>query len=207
MPQISLLYFQFCISKLFMDNSFAVDYMVEKLGIDRSKIFDLGNLLYKNYGTTMAGLRVWFWFFFSFYFVGNLWPFVAFLCQFFCLVKWKVINYVLWSLAGNWLWLWLWWIPWVGIFLLLFVSCTPLVVLVLNFYWPFIFMSYSFVHGRLPYENLKPDPVMRSLLLSLPYRKVVSNLLPNGIIVPSKGQRCDCLPISYDLSFSFSFFK
>ena len=42
-----------------MDNSFAVDYMVEKLGIDKSKIFDLGNLLvYNNYGTTMAGLRV-----------------------------------------------------------------------------------------------------------------------------------------------------
>ena len=35
-----------------------VDYMVEKLGIDRSKIDDLSNLLYRNYGTTMAGLRV-----------------------------------------------------------------------------------------------------------------------------------------------------
>jgi hypothetical protein len=34
------------------------DYMVEKLGIDESKIENLGNLLYKNYGTTMAGLRV-----------------------------------------------------------------------------------------------------------------------------------------------------
>lgn len=33
-------------------------YMVEKLGIDESKIENLGNLLYKNYGTTMAGLRV-----------------------------------------------------------------------------------------------------------------------------------------------------
>lgn len=32
--------------------------MVEKLGIEGSKIEDLGNLLYKNYGTTMAGLRV-----------------------------------------------------------------------------------------------------------------------------------------------------
>lgn len=32
--------------------------MVEKLGIDESKIENLGNLLYKNYGTTMAGLRV-----------------------------------------------------------------------------------------------------------------------------------------------------
>lgn len=34
------------------------DYMVEKLGIEESKIDDLCNLLYKNYGTTMAGLRV-----------------------------------------------------------------------------------------------------------------------------------------------------
>ncbi|KAA8516415.1 hypothetical protein F0562_016708 [Nyssa sinensis] len=32
---------------------------------------------------------------------------------------------------------------------------------------------HSFVHGRLPYENLKPDPVLRSLLLSLPIRKVI----------------------------------
>lgn len=32
--------------------------MVEKLGIEESKIDDLCNLLYKNYGTTMAGLRV-----------------------------------------------------------------------------------------------------------------------------------------------------
>lgn len=34
-------------------------------------------------------------------------------------------------------------------------------------------MCFSFVHGRLPYENLKPDPVLRSLLMSLPYRKIV----------------------------------
>lgn len=34
--------------------------MVEKLGIEQSKIVELGNLLYKNYGTTMAGLRVFF---------------------------------------------------------------------------------------------------------------------------------------------------
>ncbi|ESW06000.1 hypothetical protein PHAVU_010G011200 [Phaseolus vulgaris] len=32
---------------------------------------------------------------------------------------------------------------------------------------------YSFVHGRLPYENLKPDPVLRNLLLSLPYKKLI----------------------------------
>lgn len=76
------------------------DYMVEKLGIDRSKITELSNLLYKNYGTTMAGLRA--------------------------------IGY------------------------------------------DFDYDEYhSYVHGRLPYQNLKPDPVLRSLLLSLPIRKVI----------------------------------
>lgn len=76
------------------------DYMVEKLGIDESKIADLCNLLYKNYGTTMAGLRA--------------------------------IGY------------------------------------------DFDYNEYhSYVHGRLPYENLKPDPVLRALLLSLPFRKVI----------------------------------
>ncbi|CAA0842851.1 Haloacid dehalogenase-like hydrolase (HAD) superfamily protein [Striga hermonthica] len=76
------------------------DYMVEKLGIEQSKIPLLCDLLYKNYGTTMAGLRA--------------------------------IGY------------------------------------------DFDYDEYhSFVHGRLPYENLKPDPVLRSLLLSLPVRKVI----------------------------------
>jgi len=32
---------------------------------------------------------------------------------------------------------------------------------------------HSFVHGRLPYENLKPDPVLKNLLLSMPQRKIV----------------------------------
>ncbi|GER28596.1 haloacid dehalogenase-like hydrolase superfamily protein [Striga asiatica] len=76
------------------------DYMIEKLGLDESKIPALCDLLYKNYGTTMAGLRA--------------------------------IGY------------------------------------------DFDYDEYhSFVHGRLPYENLKPDPVLRSLLLSLPMRKVI----------------------------------
>ncbi|KAI3474481.1 hypothetical protein Pfo_029342 [Paulownia fortunei] len=76
------------------------DYMIEKLGVEESKIPDLCNLLYKNYGTTMAGLRA--------------------------------IGY------------------------------------------DFDYDEYhSFVHGRLPYENLKPDPVLRTLLLSLPIRKVI----------------------------------
>ncbi|XP_004507175.1 uncharacterized protein C24B11.05-like [Cicer arietinum] len=32
---------------------------------------------------------------------------------------------------------------------------------------------HSFVHGRLPYNLLKPDPILRGILLSLPIRKVV----------------------------------
>lgn len=76
------------------------DYMVEKLGIDTALIPELCNLLYKNYGTTMAGIRA--------------------------------IGY------------------------------------------DFDYDEYhSYVHGRLPYENLKPDPILRTLLLSLPIRKVI----------------------------------
>ncbi|KAL6574707.1 hypothetical protein OROMI_011992 [Orobanche minor] len=76
------------------------DYLVEKLDVEESKIPDLCNLLYKNYGTTMAGLRA--------------------------------IGY------------------------------------------DFDYEEYHrFVHGRLPYENLKPDTVLRSILLSLPMRKVI----------------------------------
>ncbi|KAF3794413.1 Uncharacterized protein EJ110_NYTH02345 [Nymphaea thermarum] len=32
---------------------------------------------------------------------------------------------------------------------------------------------HEYVHGRLPYENLKPDPVLRNLLLSMPQRKII----------------------------------
>ncbi|XWS59828.1 hypothetical protein CRYUN_Cryun08bG0155400 [Craigia yunnanensis] len=74
--------------------------MVEKLGIEKDKIVELSNLLYKNYGTTMAGLRA----------VG----------------------------------------------------------------YDFDYDEYhSYVHGRLPYENLKPDPQLRSLLLTLSLRKII----------------------------------
>jgi putative hydrolase of the HAD superfamily/pyrimidine and pyridine-specific 5'-nucleotidase len=34
--------------------------------------------------------------------------------------------------------------------------------------------SHACVHGTLPYEKVKPDPVLRQLLLSLPQRKIVS---------------------------------
>ncbi|KAK1321905.1 hypothetical protein QJS10_CPA03g01657 [Acorus calamus] len=76
------------------------DYMIEELGIEASKIPDLCNVLYKNYGTTMAGLRA--------------------------------IGY------------------------------------------DFDHDEYHrFVHGRLPYDKLKPDPVLRHLLLSLPLRRLI----------------------------------
>lgn len=32
---------------------------------------------------------------------------------------------------------------------------------------------HAYVHGRLPYEALKPDPVLRNLLLSMPQRKII----------------------------------
>lgn len=32
---------------------------------------------------------------------------------------------------------------------------------------------HEYVHGRLPYEMLKPDPVLRNLLLSMPQRKII----------------------------------
>ncbi|BAT95205.1 hypothetical protein LR48_Vigan02g153700 [Vigna angularis] len=32
---------------------------------------------------------------------------------------------------------------------------------------------HAYVHGRLPYEKLKPDPVLRNILLSMPQRKII----------------------------------
>ncbi|XP_012083036.1 uncharacterized protein C24B11.05 isoform X1 [Jatropha curcas] len=32
---------------------------------------------------------------------------------------------------------------------------------------------HAIAHGRLPYEKLKPDPVLRNLLLSIPQRKII----------------------------------
>ncbi|KAE8817971.1 hypothetical protein D1007_04327 [Hordeum vulgare] len=32
---------------------------------------------------------------------------------------------------------------------------------------------HASVHGKLPYEKLKPDPVLRSLLISMPQRKII----------------------------------
>ncbi|XP_048425345.1 uncharacterized protein LOC103954336 isoform X1 [Pyrus x bretschneideri] len=76
------------------------EYMIQKLGMDESEVPELCISLYKDYGTTMAGLKA------------------------------KGYNFD---------------------------------------YDDF----HSFVHGRLPYELLHPDPVLRGLLLSLPVRKVI----------------------------------
>ncbi|KAF8401196.1 hypothetical protein HHK36_012127 [Tetracentron sinense] len=32
---------------------------------------------------------------------------------------------------------------------------------------------HAYIHGRLPYDTLKPDPVLRNLLLSIPQRKII----------------------------------
>ncbi|PWA40758.1 HAD-like domain-containing protein [Artemisia annua] len=76
------------------------EYMVNKLGMEESKVPEICAQLYRDYGTTMAGL----------------WAFGY---------KFDNDDY------------------------------------------------HSDVHGRLPYENLKPDPVLRTLLHSLPIRKVI----------------------------------
>ncbi|XP_028807712.1 uncharacterized protein C24B11.05 [Neltuma alba] len=76
------------------------DYMLEKLGIEETRLPELNVSLYKTYGTTMAGLRA----------IGYDFDYDDF---------------------------------------------------------------HSFVHGRLPYDTLKPDPVLRGVLLSLPLRKIV----------------------------------
>lgn len=37
---------------------------------------------------------------------------------------------------------------------------------------------HAYVHGKLPYENLKPDLVLRNLLHSMPQQKIVRVMEP-----------------------------
>ncbi|XP_047074314.1 uncharacterized protein LOC124683944 [Lolium rigidum] len=74
--------------------------MVEKLGIEESKVEKLCGILYKNYGTTLAGLRA----------IGY---------------KLDYDDY------------------------------------------------HSFVHGSLPYHNIKPDPALKHMLKSIRIRKLI----------------------------------
>ncbi|KAH8499182.1 hypothetical protein H0E87_017911 [Populus deltoides] len=76
------------------------EYMIQKLGIEETEASQMNGVLYKSYGTSMAGL--------------------------------KAIGY---DFDND--------------------------------------DYHRFVHGRLPYERLKPDHVLRNLLLSLPIRKVI----------------------------------
>ncbi|XAR58969.1 Pyridoxal phosphatase [Bertholletia excelsa] len=77
-----------------------IEYMINKLGMEEDKVPEMCIQLYKDYGTTMAGLRA----------IGYDFDYDNF---------------------------------------------------------------HGFVHGRLPYETLKPDAVLKSLLQSLPIRKVI----------------------------------
>lgn len=106
--------------------------MVKELGIEESKIGHLSDLLYKNYGTTMAGLRVYNCLYICIYYFYLQIDIYLFLC----------LVYVEQGIG-----------------------------------YEFDYDKYhAFIHGRLPYERLKPDPVLRNLLLSLPIRKLVSFL-------------------------------
>lgn len=62
-----------------IDNKCLVDnflgYMIEQLDIDESKVPDMCYVLYKYYGTTMAGLRVC---------LKSFFLFISFLGQLFC---------------------------------------------------------------------------------------------------------------------------
>ncbi|KAK9280374.1 hypothetical protein L1049_014063 [Liquidambar formosana] len=103
------------------------DYMLQKLGIEEEKVPEICLSLYKQYGTTMAGLRA----------TGYKFDYDDFHGY-----NFSPISF-------------------------------PLSVFYTKLISSYSFLFYSFVHGRLPYEMLKPDPVLRSLLLSLPVRKVI----------------------------------
>ncbi|TVU37709.1 hypothetical protein EJB05_11039 [Eragrostis curvula] len=106
------------------------DYMLNKLKIEESQVPKMCLDLYKEYGTTMAGLK-------------------ACPSHYDCCEKASASS----SLTQH------------------FCFFIPLPQL----------LGYDFdyddfhacVHGTLPYEKLKPDPVLRQLLLSLPQRKII----------------------------------
>lgn len=136
----------------------SLEYMLEKLCIEEAKVPELCVSLYKFYGTTLAGLRVWLSVLFFFWVnieTSACWQ--SFVMVFFFLI------------IGYRLSVWLWWLPQV-------CTLASSTFVYLRYKAPNLTLSmfYSYVHGRLPYMMLKPDPVLRNLLLSLPIRKVVS---------------------------------
>jgi pyrimidine and pyridine-specific 5'-nucleotidase len=114
--------------------------MLNKLKIEEDQVPKMCLDLYKEYGTTMAGLKA---------------------CPTLISAPLNITN--------------------------LFVKSFCFLVTIFCFSIPIIMyqvLGYDFdyddfhacVHGTLPYEKLKPDPVLRQLLLSLPQRKIVSPL-------------------------------
>lgn len=142
----------------------SLEYMLQKLCIEEAKVPELCVSLYKFYGTTLAGLRVWLsvLFFFLFFFFGVNIETSACWQSF-------VMVFFFFLIIGYRLSVWLWWLPQV-------CTLASSTFVYLRYKAPNLALSmfYSYVHGRLPYMMLKPDPVLRNLLLSLPIRKVVS---------------------------------
>lgn len=55
---------------------------------------------------------------------------------------------------------------------------------------------HAYVHGRLPYDALKPDLVLRNLLLSMPQRKIVSQEIFSSLILFTNSVSLEELPAS-----------
>lgn len=137
----------------------SLEYMLQKLCIEEAKVPELCVSLYKFYGTTLAGLRVWLSVFFFFWVnieTSACWQSFVMVFFFFLIIGYRLS-------------VWLWWLPQV-------CTLASSTFVYLRYKAPNLALSmfYSYVHGRLPYMMLKPDPVLRNLLLSLPIRKVVS---------------------------------
>lgn len=131
----------------------SLDYMVEKLGIERGIINDLSNLLYKNYGTTMAGLRVWF----PSHFLAQKWNFIA---------EFRTHWYNLWLFcfivnSGNWIWLWLWWISQVHFISIITLSLSRLLMGYVFFILVFILKRWQWFFEFLPTVLFMGDYLMR----------------------------------------------
>ena len=47
---------------------------------------------------------------------------------------------------------------------------------------------HAFVHGRLPYDNIKPDPVLKHILKNLRIRKLVSDFFRSRRFSRSPGK-------------------
>lgn len=137
----------------------SLEYMLQKLCIEEAKVPELCVSLYKFYGTTLAGLRVWLSVLFFFWVnieTSACWQSFVMVFFFFLIIGYRLS-------------VWLWWLPQV-------CTLASSTFVYLRYKAPNLTLSmfYSYVHGRLPYMMLKPDPVLRNLLLSLPIRKVVS---------------------------------